>query len=233
MKGMKCPSCKKMIDMSTEICPHCNELIFYDVIVSEEIKEDKVSINNESAITNNVEDSFNHSINLEKEVIKESSVVVGDTRERVKGSPQSIAESVKVVSKSPQGIKTSPFRCGKRLDVYCISCSNSSNFCVLKNSPSVISRPSQSFFTRLTDTSLRRESSILYTLDGVIPARFANSLGVIFRSAQISRKRCTTASFTLIAFTSRKAYEKARECIYALAYFQKKIYNILEKYAAA
>ena len=41
MKGMKCPSCKKMIDMSTEICPHCNELIFYDVIVSEEIKEDK------------------------------------------------------------------------------------------------------------------------------------------------------------------------------------------------
>ena len=63
-----------------------------------------------------------------------------------------------------------------RASGYCISCSSVSNISVLKNSPKVISRPSQSFFTRLTDTSLRWGSSILYTLEGVTPARFASSL---------------------------------------------------------
>jgi hypothetical protein len=37
MKETKCPKCKKKIDMLTEICPHCGEMIFFDVIESKEI----------------------------------------------------------------------------------------------------------------------------------------------------------------------------------------------------
>ena len=74
----------------------------------------------------------------------------------------------------------------KRQEIYCISCSNPSNTGALKNSPNVISRPSQSFFTRLTETSLRRGSSILYTLEGVTPLRLASSLVFMLRSFIIS-----------------------------------------------
>ena len=108
---------------------------------------------------------------------------------------------------------------------YRISCSKSSNSGVLKNSPKVISRPSQSFFTRLTETSRRLGSSILYTLDGVMPARLASSLGLMLRSLQISRKRFATASFTVIPITSRTAYRIVRKCVFAVAYFWKLFYN--------
>ena len=47
------------------------------------------------------------------------------------------------------------------------------------------SSPSQSFLTRLTETSRRLGSSMLYTLDGVTPARLASSLGLMLRSLQI------------------------------------------------
>ena len=102
---------------------------------------------------------------------------------------------------------------------YRISCSKPSNSGVLKNSPKVISRPSQSFFTRLTETSRRLGSSILYTLDGGMPARLASSLGLMLRSLQIWRKRFATASFTVIPITSRTAYRIVRKCVFAVAYF--------------
>ena len=95
-----------------------------------------------------------------------------------------------------------------RASGYCISCSSVSNISVLKNSPKVISRPSQSFFTRLTDTSLRWGSSILYTLEGVTPARFASSLVRMPRSLHRSRNRWATASLTVTKITSKKSIEK-------------------------
>jgi len=61
-----------------------------------------------------------------------------------------------------------------------ISCSNSSNTGALKNSPGLMSSPSHSFLIRLIVTSLRRPSSMLYTVVGVTPDRLANSLGLIF-----------------------------------------------------
>lgn len=95
-----------------------------------------------------------------------------------------------------------------RASGYCISCSSVSNISVLKNSPKVISRPSQSFFTRLTDTSLRWGSSMLYTLEGVTPARFASSLVRMPRSLHRSRNRWATASLTVTKITSKKSIEK-------------------------
>lgn len=106
-----------------------------------------------------------------------------------------------------------------RASGYCISCSSVSNISVLKNSPKVISRPSQSFFTRLTDTSLRWGSSILYTLEGVTPARFASSLVRMPRSLHRSRNRWATASLTVTKITSKKSIEKnmllhVRTCVF-------------------
>ena len=106
-----------------------------------------------------------------------------------------------------------------RASGYCISCSSVSNISVLKNSPKVISRPSQSFFTRLTDTSLRWGSSMLYTLEGVTPARFASSLVRMPRSLHRSRNRWATASLTVTKITSKKSIEKnmllhVRTCVF-------------------
>ena len=106
-----------------------------------------------------------------------------------------------------------------RASGYCISCSSVSNISVLKNSPKVISRPSQRFFTRLTDTSLRWGSSILYTLEGVTPARFASSLVRMPRSLHRSRNRWATASLTVTKITSKKSIEKnmllhVRTCVF-------------------
>ena len=67
---------------------------------------------------------------------------------------------------------------------YFSSCSSWLNFSVVKNSPRVISKPSQSFLMVLIDTSFLDESSMLYTVDAVTPEIFANSLMVIFLSAQ-------------------------------------------------
>lgn len=66
-----------------------------------------------------------------------------------------------------------------------ISCSKESNSGAEKNSPKDISKPSQSFFIVIIETSLRRSSIKLYAVEGVTPARFASSLILIPRFAQI------------------------------------------------
>ena len=81
---------------------------------------------------------------------------------------------------------------------YCISCSNDSNSDDKKKVPKEMSKPSHSFFIVIIDTSLRFESTRLYTVDGVTPDKFAISFNVIFFSLHKLRKRATTASLTLI-----------------------------------
>lgn len=81
-----------------------------------------------------------------------------------------------------------------------ISCSSLSKTGAVKNSLSVISRPSQSFLMVVMEISRRFGSSILYTVDGVTPERTASSLIRISRWKQSSRKRCATASLTIITF---------------------------------
>ena len=65
-----------------------------------------------------------------------------------------------------------------------------------KNSANVISNPSHNFLMVMMDTSRRRSSSKLYTVDGVTPERFANSLGLIFLSRHKSRTLSATTSLT-------------------------------------
>lgn len=65
---------------------------------------------------------------------------------------------------------------------YFISCSRESNSGQEKNSPRVMSSPSQNFFTVINEISRRVLSIMLYAVDGVTPERFANSLIVICRS---------------------------------------------------
>ena len=79
-----------------------------------------------------------------------------------------------------------------------ISCSSSSNSGAEKNSPSVISRPSQSFLTVETEISRLLGSSRLYTVDGVTPEMFASEFGVMPRSPHSPLMRCATASLTHI-----------------------------------
>ena len=50
-----------------------------------------------------------------------------------------------------------------------ISCSNISNSSVEKNSPSVISKPSQNFLIVRIEMSLRLEYIMLYAVDGITP----------------------------------------------------------------
>ena len=85
---------------------------------------------------------------------------------------------------------------------YFISCSKLSNSSVEKNSPNVISNPSQNFLIVTMEMSRRVSSIILYAVDGVTPDKLANSLIAIWRCSQIARKRSQTASFTLILLTS-------------------------------
>ena len=79
---------------------------------------------------------------------------------------------------------------------YWISCSRSANSSPEKNSAREISRPSQSILTVTIDTSRRRASIMLYTVEGVTPALTANSLYVIPRWRQSDANRAVTASFT-------------------------------------
>lgn len=81
---------------------------------------------------------------------------------------------------------------------YMISCSNESNRGVEKNSPNVMSIPSHSFLMVMMDTSRRRLSRRLYTVEGVTPDRLASSLGLILFSRQRERNLSATASFTVI-----------------------------------
>ena len=81
---------------------------------------------------------------------------------------------------------------------YLISCSRLSNSAVEKKSPSVMSSPSHNFLIVMIDKSLRLLSIILYTVDGVTPDRVASSFALMPLALQTSRKRLTTASFTVI-----------------------------------
>ena len=55
-----------------------------------------------------------------------------------------------------------------------ISCSNASNSGVEKNSPKVISSPSQSFLMVRMEMSRLRSSNMLYTVEGVTPELVAS-----------------------------------------------------------
>ncbi len=74
----------------------------------------------------------------------------------------------------------------------------------MKNSWSVISRPSQNFLTVIKEISRLDESNILYAVEGVTPDNTANSLIAIFRCLQISLNLSTVASFTFINNTPRE-----------------------------
>lgn len=78
---------------------------------------------------------------------------------------------------------------------YLISCSSVLKISSSKNSVIVISKPSHNFLSVITDKSFLLESIILYTVEGVTPARVASSLYVIFISLQIFFIRKTIASF--------------------------------------
>ena len=103
---------------------------------------------------------------------------------------------------------------------YFNSCSNASNSGAEKNSANVMSSPSQSFLIVTMDTSRRRTSSRLYTVDGVMPEIFANSFTLIFRSAQIAETLSATASFTAI----RSPHGDCKK-IYATAYTHLRIFR--------
>ena len=79
-----------------------------------------------------------------------------------------------------------------------ISCSNESNSTVEKNSPKLISNPSQNFLIVTIEISLRLGSIMLYAVEGVTPERYANSLIFISLSLHNSAKRSATMSFTVI-----------------------------------
>ena len=83
-----------------------------------------------------------------------------------------------------------------------------------------MSRPSQSFLIVTIDTSRRRTSSRLYTVDGVMPEIFANSFTLILRSAQITETLSATASFTAI----RSPHGDCKK-IYATAYTHLRIFQ--------
>ena len=86
---------------------------------------------------------------------------------------------------------------------YTISCSKLSNSTVEKNSPRVMSSPSQNFLMVTMETSLRLGSIMLYAVDGVTPERYASSLILILRSSHSCLKRVATISLTLICLTSK------------------------------
>ena len=91
-----------------------------------------------------------------------------------------------------------------------------------------MSSPSHSFLIRLIVTSLRRPSSMLYTVEGVTPERYASSLGHMFRWSSISRNRATTASFTPISsHLTTKGYKILRKGVYALAFYMEMLYNVV------
>ena len=89
-------------------------------------------------------------------------------------------------------------------DSYFISCSSWSNMGAVKKSLKEMSKPSQSFLMVVMEISRRLGSSILYTVEGVTPERFASSLIRIPRWIHSSRKRCATASLTIITFITRE-----------------------------
>lgn len=78
------------------------------------------------------------------------------------------------------------------------------------------------------DTSLRRWSIMLYTVEGVTPERTASSLYFMPRWAQIPANRATTASLTPMSITSWSWYLYLRVRVYALAYIQTICYNATE-----
>ena len=84
------------------------------------------------------------------------------------------------------------------IPLYFISCSKLSNSALVKNSPNVISKPSQIFLIVVIRTSFLVESIKLYTVDGVSPQRLDNSFNAIFRSLQTEFILNTIAFFTSI-----------------------------------
>lgn len=89
---------------------------------------------------------------------------------------------------------------------YSISCSNESKEGVEKNSPSVISRPSQNFLIVTIEISLRFLSIILYAVEGVTPERVASSFVLIPLSLHNSLRQYRKKMFRKLAvYTVDKA----------------------------
>ena len=77
------------------------------------------------------------------------------------------------------------------------------------------------------DTRCRDGLSMLYTVDGVTPARIANSFGRISRWSQSCSKRLATASITvMMKFTSIGWYRSSCGFTYAVAYIVKVFYAV-------
>ena len=76
------------------------------------------------------------------------------------------------------------------------------------------------------DTSRRRGSIILYTVEGVTPERTANSLYLMFRWRQRFWNLSTTASLIPMPLTSRTWYLLLRRRVYALAYIPDRCYTV-------
>ena len=104
-------------------------------------------------------------------------------------------------------------RCFLLPNIYLISCSSMSNVDVLKNSPSVTPSPSQSFLIVTMVMSFLLSSSMLYTVDGVTPAKVASSFGRRPFDLHISLIRKTTACLTVKNITLLDCIE-----IYAAEY---------------